>query len=170
MKNRKPIITATDGRRQFAGFSAAVLGYVVNKNEEILMLSHPERPGSWEVINGALEAGETVLEGVLRETAEEAGPKVRVRPLGTAHITSFHYDPNVRYMLSISYLLAYQNGAVEPGDDMRGSGFRWWKLEELMEESVDVLVPPDQKWVLRRAVELYRRWKDQEVDLQPELS
>ena len=46
----------------------SVLAFVVNEKEEILLLAHPKREGGWEVVNGALEAGETVLEGALRET------------------------------------------------------------------------------------------------------
>ena len=49
------------------------------------------------------------------------GPGVRVRPLGAVHAQSFHYDANVRYMIGLDYLLAYEGGQVEPGDDMLGS-------------------------------------------------
>jgi hypothetical protein len=48
---------------------------------------------------------------------------------------------------------------------MHDSQFRWWSLEELVNEQVKLFVPP-QLWVLRRAIELYRLWKDQvEVDI-----
>lgn len=90
-----PIITAANGR-QFAGFSAAVLAFIVNADEELLLLAHPGRSDRWEVPNGALEAGETVLAGVLREVREEArsaraparrGPYVHLplRPPGAPH-------------------------------------------------------------------------------------
>lgn len=81
------------------------------------------------------------------------------------HVQSFHYDENVQYMRSVGYLMAYQGGQVEPGDDMRGSDFRWWSLEDLANEGVKVIVPPDQEWLLERAVELYSLWKDSDVDL-----
>ena len=162
-------IATADGTRQFACGPVAVLGFIVNDEEEILLLSHPKRRGEWEVINGALEAEETIVEGTLRETAEEAGPNLRVRPLGTVHISTFHFDQNVQYMHSVSYLLAYQGGEVQPGDDMRGSKYRWCKLEEIANERFQVLVPHHQKWLFQRAVELFRMWRHQEVDLQPEL-
>ena len=90
-----------------------------------------------------------------------------MRPLGTVHVQSFHYDANVRYMVGLYYLLAYEGGPIEPGDDMLGSRYRWWTLEELMDPHVRVFVP--QKWVLARAVELYRLWADREAELQPDL-
>ena len=162
-------ITTVDGRRRFACSAVAVLVFIVNERQEILLLAHPRRKGWWEVVNGALEAGETILACALRETREEAGP-IKVRPLGTLHASTFHYDENVQYMVSLCYLMAYEGGQVQPGDDMAGSRFRWWSLEELADESVRVIVPPDQKWLVRRAVELYRLWKGQAVELEPEPS
>jgi hypothetical protein len=92
---------------------------------------------------------------------------VRVRPLGTVHAYTFRYDEVVQYMISIVYLLAYEGGPIEPGDDMRGSQYRWWRLNELLDDRVRLIVPRDQKWMAARAIELYRLWKDQSVELQP---
>lgn len=163
----QPFVTTADGRRQFACSPIAVLGCMVNEREEILLLSHPQRPGGWELIAGALEVGETLVEAALRETAEEVGAAVRVRPLGTVHVSTFHYDRQVQYMLSIIYLMAYQGGELQPGDDMRGSQYRWWSLADLVDPEVQLLIPPGGKWLLQRAVELYRLWQGQEVELQP---
>jgi len=171
--SQQPYITAATGRRRFACSPAAILVFIVNEQEEVLLLAHPKRGGSWEVVNGALEAGETVLESALRETYEEAGAEIQVKPLGTVHVRTFHYDENVKYMLSIAYLMAYQGGRIQPGDDMAGSQYRWWGLEDLADEQVKLLIPPDGKWLVARAVELYRMWnqtwKGSERDLQPEL-
>ena len=162
-------ISTADGSRRFACSPVALLVFIINECEEILLLAHPKRGGTWEVINGALEAGETILEGALRETREEAGDQIRVRPLGTVHISTFHYDEKVRYMLSVGYLMAYEDGGIQPGDDMAGSQVGWWSLDALTDESVEVRVPPDGLWRIGRAVELYRLWRDKEVTLQPEL-
>ena len=91
-KNEQPYLETVDGKRRFACAPVAVLALIMNKQEEILLLSHPRREGAWEVVNGALEAGESVLDAALRETREEAGPAVKVRPLGSVHVTAFHYD------------------------------------------------------------------------------
>lgn len=163
----QPSVTSSTGRT-FACSPAAVLVFIINENEQFLLLRHPERAG-WEVVNGALEAQETVLEGVLREVAEEAGPEVRIRPLGSLHIQTFHYDEQVRFMLSLSYLVAYEGGTVTPGDDMRGSLVRWFTLPELTDETLPILVPPAMRWTFSRAVKLYRLWQEEEIDLQPPL-
>ncbi len=168
MPNQQPTITDTSGKRQFAGSAAAVVVFIVNEEEKLLLLAHPKRAGGWEPVNGALDAGETILEAAFRETAEEAGLDVRVRPLGVVHVYTFRFDDNVQYMISICYLMAYEGGQIQPGNDMTGSAFRWWSLEELADESVRLIVPRDQKWLLKRAIDLYRLWKDDDEDLQPE--
>ena len=166
MPNQQPVIAATSGR-QFAASAAAVLVFIVDSQERILLLSHPRRlAGTWVVVNGALEREETVLAGALREMREEVGAEIAVRPLGTVHAFTFRYDDSVQYMISICYLFAYEGGPVLPGDDLTGAAFRWWSLDELADERVRIGVPRDQKWLLRRAVELYRLWRDQAVPLE----
>jgi ADP-ribose pyrophosphatase YjhB (NUDIX family) len=168
LSNLQPFIDNKKGTRRFACSAVAVQAVVVSPQETTLLLSSPLRnPGGvWQVVSGALEAGETVLEGTLREAREELGPEIRVRPLGTLHVQTFHYDENVQYMIAIYYLLAYEGGEVLPGDDMQGSQYRWWSLTELEDENVKIVVPPGQKWILKRAIELYRLWKDQTWELQ----
>ncbi len=167
MSNLQPFITNKKGTRRFACSAVALQAVVVNPEEKTLLLSSPTRNpnGAWQVVSGALEAGETVLEGTLREAREELG-NIRVRPLGTIHVQTFHYDENVQYMIAIYYLLAYEGGEVQPGDDMQGSQYRWWSLAELNDEKVNIVVPPGQKWILERAIELYRLWKGQTRELQ----
>ena len=167
MPNPQPTITDATGRRQFACSPAAGLAFLVNEREELLLLSHPRRPGCWEVVNGAREAAETLLDGVLREVCEELSAAVRVRPLGVVHAYTFAYDAHVLYMLSLCYLLAYEGGRVVPGDDMAGSRYRWWTLAQVVAEAPRLIVPRDQPWLLARAVELYRLWRTAAVALQP---
>jgi ADP-ribose pyrophosphatase YjhB (NUDIX family) len=159
MPNRPPTITNAKGSRRFDCFPAAVLVFVVNEDERILMLSHPQADGGWEVPNGALEHGETILEGALRELREEAGPRLRARPLGVVHVYTHRYDPNIQNMISICYLMTCEGGEVVPGDDMAGSAVRWFSVEEIQEDSMQ-MIAPRQKWLAGRAVELYRLWRD----------
>jgi len=168
MPELQPFISNQKGTRRFACSAVAVQAVVVSPEERTLLLSSPTRNGEgiWQVVSGALEAGETVLEGTLREVREELGGDVRVRPLGTIHVQTFHYDDNVQYMIAIYYLFAYEGGEVRPGDDMLGSQYRWWSMDELEKEKVHVVVPPGQNWILERGVELYRLWKDQSLELQ----
>jgi len=159
-----PILTSEKGR-PFACSPAAVLVFILDREERILLLAHPRSSGAWEVVNGAVESEESVLSAVLRETREEVGPTVIVRPLGTIHVYTYRFDENVRAMTSIAYLLAYERGQVMPGDDMAGSAYRWWSLEEILRER-PALAVPRQLWLLERAVELHRLWRDRPL---PEL-
>ena len=165
----QPTVTTVNGNRQFPCFPVAVLSYIINDREEFLLLAHPQRKGWWEVVNGGMDEGETVLDCALREAREEAGPDLRLRPLGVIHAYNFHLDANVTYMFSINYLLAYEGGEVRPGDDMAGSRAGWFSLDALQQDAMKVIVPPKAPWLFRRAVELYRLWKDHTDNLQPSL-
>src|SRR5215510_14552152 len=107
------VITAKSGRK-FAGHAAGLIAFIINPEERFLMLSQPKRAGKWEPVNGAYDADETVLEGMLREIGEEAGKSVKVRPLTTVHSYNFRYDDNVPKMLSVIFLFEYLGGEVAP--------------------------------------------------------
>jgi 8-oxo-dGTP pyrophosphatase MutT (NUDIX family) len=158
MNSGQTYVRSVNKKRRFVCSPVAVLGFIVNEREEILLLGHPDQAQGWQVVNGAMEAGETPQEAVLRETIEEAGGDIRVRPLGTVHVSSFHYDEKVQFMLSIGYLLAYEGGEIVPGDDMAGSEYRWWSLDEILSDDIKLIIPPDEKWMVKRAVELSRLW------------
>jgi 8-oxo-dGTP pyrophosphatase MutT (NUDIX family) len=100
----QPTVMDGSSKRQFACSPACVLAFILYQNEQFLMLSNPRTGGRWEVVNGALEVNETILGGVLRGVAEEAGAQVSVRPLGVLHTFNYSYDDKVRYMINTSYL------------------------------------------------------------------
>ncbi len=161
MATSRPYVTSEGPRfRRFAAFPVTVQAILVNSDERFLLLLNPAGDQGWQVVSGALEAGETILDGTLREVYEELGPGIRVRPMGTVHLESFHYDSRVRFMLASYYLFLYQGGPIHPGDDMRGSNFRWWSLRELEAEELQ-FHPSVQVWMLRRAVDLYRLWREE---------
>ncbi len=165
--SKQPIIFTKKGR-PFSTSAIAIQAIIINEKEQILLLNSPTRNQGWQVISGALEAGETILDGVLREVREEVGD-VEVRPLGVVHSQTFHYDENVPFMVGIYYLLAYENGKIVPGDDMIGSDFRWWHIDDLSQENLH-LHPTVIPWLLRRSAALYQLWKDEgERPLQPKI-
>lgn len=123
-----------------------------------LLLSSPAkraRPG-WEIVNGGLEAGETLLEGVAREVAEEAGPEVRLDVVGTVHAWTYHYDQGVPHMLSLAFAARYLGGEVVPGDDMAGSAVRWAGIDEIRVLAADeeTGLIPEEAWLFERALAL----------------
>lgn len=153
-------ITSETGR-VFACFPVAVVAIIVDRAERLLLLTSPTGHGGWEVISGALEANEALMDGVLREISEEAGPEFQVRPLGVVHAYSFDYDTRVRRVLGICCLMEYLGGSLQPGSDAADAEFRWWTIPELEAAKVQLDVPRDKPWILQRAVEMYRVWRDQ---------
>ncbi len=161
----QPTLTSADGQRTFACSAAAVLAFVFDSRERLLLLAPPESPDEWEVISGGMEADETVLEAMLREIREEAGPDFNVRPLANLHTSSFHYDDAVGRLISVAFVLAHEGGQVVASDDMAGAKVHWASLEEIESGQLKVVVP-QQKWMFRRALRLYRMFKDEPaVDL-----
>ena len=88
MIDEQPIIIDSTGKRRFVCSAVAVSNIIVNQKGEVLLLSSPikNKDGGWQVISGALEAQETILDGTLREIGEEIGENVHVRPLGPVHV------------------------------------------------------------------------------------
>jgi 8-oxo-dGTP pyrophosphatase MutT (NUDIX family) len=158
----QPELVGDNGRR-FAGFAAAVLVFIVDPaSREFLLLSSPAKRGrpGWEIVNGGLEAGESLLDGVRREVAEEAGPDVSLAVLGW----TWRYDSSIEHMLSLAFVASYLGGPVVPGDDMGGSIVRWASLEEIrsMAAAGEALIPED-VWMFERALELFDLWVDRPV-------
>ncbi|TAK13531.1 MAG: NUDIX domain-containing protein [Anaerolineae bacterium] len=164
MPNQQPRVPSARGNREFTTSPAAVVVFLIDEHERLLLFKHPGRT-LWEVVSGALEAGETVWEGALREVREEAGPDVLVEPLGALHTATFRFDDNNHYMLSLSLLMACRAGSVIPGDDMAGSEARWFTFDELDDPDLPLLPPTDQPWLRRRALALYRLWQAAPVPL-----
>jgi 8-oxo-dGTP diphosphatase len=165
---KQPTITDSTGQRKFSCFPAGVGAFILDQQERILVLSPPSSPGSWEIVSGAVEAGETLLEGVLREIREELGEGIRVRPLGVLHAYTFPYDERAQYLVSVMWLFEYEGGEITPGDDMAGAVVRWVTAEEVERGELSIEVPTDLPWLFGRAVSLYRLLRDQPgVELQP---
>ncbi len=153
-----PELVGANGRR-FAGFAAAVLVFVLDDERRVLLLRAPARRRGWEIVNGGLEAGESLEEGARREVAEEAGPDVRIDLLGTVHANTYHYDDQIPHMISTFFLGHYRGGEVVPGDDMAGSELRWATRDEVRASMAagEPLVPGE-AWLFERAFQLFDLW------------
>jgi len=161
----KPVVESVRGRR-FACFPAAVLGFIVDDHGRFLLMSRPDGDG-WQVVAGALEADESPLEALIRETREEAGLDLRLQPLGVVHAFLYPYDPNVTSMLSIAYVAHYLGGKVVPGSDMAGSEVGWFDLDDIIAEGFGLSVP-EQPWLFERAASMHDLLVDKEdMDLEP---
>jgi ADP-ribose pyrophosphatase YjhB (NUDIX family) len=159
------VLVAADGGREFACFPAAILAFIVNNADEILLLSHPRKTG-WQVVAGAIENSESPRAALLREVAEEIGPDVCIRPVASVHTFLYRYDAAVQAMLSIAYVATYISGKIVPGSDMATSTVRWASSKEIASEKL-VLVVPTQRWIFQRALAVHRLFCNESVDLEP---
>lgn len=144
---------ASESGRVFATFPAAVLAFIVNANEEFLLL-RCTRKGGWQVPSGALESGESPVEALERELREELGTEFRHRLLGPVDVSSFQWDEKIS-LLSISFLVEYLGGAVTPGDDMVGAEVAWMPLETITPH-IPIAVPQNISH-FTRALQLFRQ-------------
>lgn len=160
----KPTAQSSDGNRTFVCFPAAVMVFHININEEFLMLSAGN--DMWEVVSGALEDSETILDGALRESLEELGSRIRITPLGVVHTLSFQYDDAIRDMISILYVMRFDGGAVVPGDDMLGAEYQWWDIDHIGQNIDKISKPEKQLWLFQRALDLFRLYRDETQDLE----
>ncbi len=143
----------------------------MDQRERHLLFTHPKRSGQWQVISGAVEREESILDAVLREVREEAGPDITVRPLGAVHTFSYPYREHMPALISVAYLLAYEGGRIIPGDDLTGADYAWHGLADIEDGRIDIVVPDGQRWLFTRAVVLYRILRDAPpVDLEPQTS
>ena len=152
---KHPQIKTASGR-SLACYPAAVLAFIVDSYDRCLLLRKPGQHG-WEVVSGALEPGETVTEGVLREVLEEAGLQV-VHSLGVLDTFTFVFDANQPPLISICCLLRYRGGEIRPGGDAKDAEFKWWDLREI--DEIDLIVPKGRWDLLTRAVDMSRFLRD----------
>jgi 8-oxo-dGTP pyrophosphatase MutT (NUDIX family) len=166
--SRQPVMIAANGQREFACFPAAIMAFIIDADDRIMLLSGRVRDGGWQVICGAMEEGESPLAAVLREVAEEAGPDVSIRPVGPVDTWLHRFDSAVQAMLSIAYVATYLGGEIRTGSDMAGSAVRWATVAEVEQGDVRLAVRPSQPlWLFRRAVALHALLKDDNLDLEP---
>jgi len=161
LENNYPVWKSDDGKREFAAFPVAVVGFIINDAREFLMFRLPGDDG-WEVVCGKLEAEETPLEGVMRECREEAGSNLILKPLGAFHAYSFQYDTAIQKLLCLAFLLKYESGEPAPGDDMQGAEFRWIALSQILSAQVPVKVPVKYNELFMRAASVFEDWQQQE--------
>jgi 8-oxo-dGTP pyrophosphatase MutT (NUDIX family) len=161
-----PEVVAASGRR-FATAPAAVMVFVVDVEDRVLVLLHPT-DGYVEVVNGAVEANETILRAARRELREEVGPDLRARFLGVFHAHTYRYDERVPNMTDLMFVARYEGGEAVAGDDVAGSTPTWIAAEDLAAGAAGETIPA-QGWLFTAAAEAARAWGEREVDLDPYL-
>jgi ADP-ribose pyrophosphatase YjhB (NUDIX family) len=138
--------------REYPDLPRVGVGAVVLSGERVLLVRRGGQParGKWSLPGGQVELGETTVEAVERELAEECGLKVRVAGLaGVLDRVIRDADGRIRYQWVLVDYLAYpESETVLAGSDAAEA--RWVPLGEI--RSLDVT---DGLWdMIQRAVTL----------------
>ena len=118
----------------------------------LIKRGNPPLEGEWSIPGGTLELGETLLEGVRRELAEETGVEVRVLDLIEVFERVFRDDAGrARYhFVILDYLCERICGDARAGSDV--TDVAWASEAELAQYSLT----PTATRVIRRAFEMSR--------------
>jgi 8-oxo-dGTP diphosphatase len=120
------------------------VGAVVIDGSKVLLVRRGQEPlkGEWSLPGGALELGETLQQGVVREVLEETG--LTVVPDGIVEIldriTQDDLSGQVRYhYVLVDFLCRVAGGTLRGGSDAEEA--RWVGQEELNEQGCYRLAP-----------------------------
>jgi 8-oxo-dGTP diphosphatase len=107
--------------------------------DRVYAVVHRPAYDDWTLPKGKLAAGESDIEGALREVEEETGMSCRVdRPVGT---TSY-IDRKGRRKVVVYFLMQATGGAFEPSEEIDEA--RWLPLGEVL----DLLTYPRDRTLL----------------------
>jgi 8-oxo-dGTP diphosphatase len=130
------------------------VGGVVIADGRALLIKrgHPPLQGQWSIPGGTLEVGETLLEGVERELAEETGIHVRVAGLIEVFERVFRDDAGKAkyHFVILDYLCEAVEGEARAGSDVTDVA---WASEDDLER---FSLTPTATRVVRRAFEMAR--------------
>ena len=125
-------------RREYPDAPIIGVGAVVIDGSKVLLVRRGQEPlkGEWSLPGGALELGETLQQGVVREVLEETG--LTVVPAGIVEvldrITQDDSSGRIRYhYVLVDFLCHVADGTVRGGSDAEEA--RWVDREELQEQS-----------------------------------
>ena len=108
-------------RRRYPEQPIVGIAGIVLDGERVLLIRRGSAPqqGLWSLPGGALEVGETVVDGLRREIREETGLEADIGPLVEVFERILHDSAGAveyHYVL-LDYLCSINGGALEAGDD-----------------------------------------------------
>jgi 8-oxo-dGTP diphosphatase len=127
------------GRREYPERPVVGVGGVVISQGRVLVVKRgaPPLEGEWSIPGGMLEVGETLVEGVRRELAEETGIEVRVH--GVIEVferisLDAEAKPEYHYVI-LDYYCEAIRGQARPGGD--ATNVAWISEQELEKYSLN---------------------------------
>ena len=131
-------------RREYPEAPIIGVGAVVIDGGKVLLVRRGQEPlkGEWSLPGGALELGETLQQGVVREVFEETG--LTVVPNGIVEvldrITQDEPSGRIRYhYVLVDFLCRVTGGTLRGGSDAEEA--RWVTQEELNEQGCYRVAP-----------------------------
>jgi 8-oxo-dGTP diphosphatase len=131
-------------RREYPEAPIIGVGAVVIDGSKVLLVRRGQEPlkGEWSLPGGALELGETLQQGVVREVFEETG--LTVVPEGIVEvldrITQDDLSGRIRYhYVLVDFLCHVTGGKLRGGSDAEEA--RWVGVAELHEQGEYRLAP-----------------------------
>lgn len=119
-------------KREYPDHPVLGVGAVIFNNEKVLLVKRGKEPGygKWSIPGGAVELGETLKEGVLREVKEETGLEVEIG--GTVEILDWvSRDENGRikyHYVLVDFWCKSHSAEVNPSSDVLDA--RWVQLSD----------------------------------------
>lgn len=112
----------------------AAVGFVTDENGRLL-LQHRVDNGLWALPGGTHEFGESIVQTVVREIAEETGLQVEIDSLvglytDPRHLVAYS-DGEVRQQFTLSFRTRLIGGTLEPDDESHE--LRWVSRDQLDE-------------------------------------
>jgi 8-oxo-dGTP diphosphatase len=124
--------------RRFPDRPIAGVGAVILDGDRVLLArrGHPPLEGEWSLPGGAVEVGETLREGLMREVLEETGLTVEVGPvIEVLDRIERNSDDRVEYhFVIVDYLCSVRGGTLACASD--ASDARWVRLDDLADYSL----------------------------------
>jgi ADP-ribose pyrophosphatase YjhB (NUDIX family) len=120
-------------QREYPSAPITGVGAVIIKNGRVLLIERGQEPlkGEWSLPGGALELGETLTDGVMREVREETG--LLVEPLAVVEVfdrIARDDQGRVRYhYVLVDFLCRVTGGTLVCASDAAAA--RWATQEEL---------------------------------------
>jgi len=119
-------------QREYPDSPVLGVGAVIFNNEKVLLVKRGKEPGygKWSIPGGAVELGETLKEGLLREVKEETGLEVEIG--GMVEVLDWvSRDENDRikyHYVLVDFWCKSHSAEVNPSSDVLDA--RWVQLSE----------------------------------------
>ena len=113
---------------------------IINEKGEMLLMKRSEKSqnevGTWALIGGRLEFGETMTQGIKRETMEEVGVEIEILDQLPAY--DHIYPALNQHWIGTVFIAKLKNGTPNNNEPDKCSEIGWFALESLPSPLADM--------------------------------